>query len=93
MPRLSIDVSADEHQRLKAIAALKGQSLKEFVLTRALENVPDVADMAPGDAMQALAHFLDERAEEAERGDTVTTAPGTLTDTLKKRAKQRHGNA
>lgn len=93
MPRLSIDISSDEHQKLKAIAALNGQSLKEFVLSRALENVPDVTDMLPGDAMRMLAGFLDERAEEAERGDTIAIAPGTLTDVLKERAKERHGDA
>jgi hypothetical protein len=93
MPRLSIDISSDEHQKLKAIAALKGQSLKEFVLSRALENVPNVADMPSDNAMQILAGFLDERALEAERGETVAIAPGTLTDVLKERAKGRHGNA
>ncbi len=92
MPRLSIDISADEHQKLKAIAALKGQSLKEFVLSRALAHVPDVAGMPPGDAMQELARFLDGRVEEAARGETVAIAPGTLTDVLKARAKERHGN-
>ncbi len=36
MPRLSIDITAEEHQKLKAIAALKGQSIKEYVLNRTL---------------------------------------------------------
>ena len=34
MPRLSIDISPEQHQKLKAIAALKGQSIKEYVLNR-----------------------------------------------------------
>ena len=36
MPRLSIDISAHEHQQIKAMAALKGQGIKEYVLSRAL---------------------------------------------------------
>ena len=34
--RISIDVSDEEHKKLKALAALRGQSIKDFVLERAL---------------------------------------------------------
>lgn len=30
--RLSLDVSRDEHRKIKAFAALRGQSIREFVL-------------------------------------------------------------
>ena len=36
MGRISIDVSDEEHQKLKAMAALKGLSIKDFVLTSTL---------------------------------------------------------
>ena len=36
MPRLSIDITKEEHRRLKASAALEGQSLKDYVITRVL---------------------------------------------------------
>ena len=36
MSRISIDVSDQEHKKLKALAALRGQSIKDFVLERAL---------------------------------------------------------
>jgi hypothetical protein len=31
MPRISIDVTDQQHQRLKAFAALRGQSIKDYV--------------------------------------------------------------
>ena len=42
MPRLSIDISPEDHPKLKAIAALKGQSIKDYVLGRALGDVPSL---------------------------------------------------
>ena len=38
--RLSIEVTPEQHQRLKAVAALRGQSIKDYVLDRVLPNVP-----------------------------------------------------
>jgi uncharacterized protein (DUF1778 family) len=37
--RISIDVSDEEHRKLKAMAALKGQSLKDFLLQRTLGDI------------------------------------------------------
>ncbi len=34
--RLSVDVTPEQHQRLKAVAALQGKSLKDYVLDRVL---------------------------------------------------------
>lgn len=34
MSRITIDVTSDQHKRLKAIAALSGQSLKDYVLEK-----------------------------------------------------------
>jgi hypothetical protein len=36
MSRISIDVTADEHKKLKAMAALRGKSIKDYVLERTL---------------------------------------------------------
>ena len=36
MSRLSIDVSPEQHYKIKALAALQGQSIKEFVLERVI---------------------------------------------------------
>lgn len=67
MPRLSIDISPEEHQKLKAIAALKGQSIKDYVLGRALGDVPAIDGMGEDEAFKALADFLEPRIEQARR--------------------------
>jgi len=36
--RLSIEVSCEQHQQLKAVAALSGQSIKDYVLDRVLPD-------------------------------------------------------
>lgn len=69
MPRLSIDITAEEHQKLKAIAALKGQSIKEYVLNRTLGDAPSLDGMSENDAFAALAGFLGPRIDQARRGE------------------------
>ena len=71
MPRLSIDISAREHQQLKAMAALKGQSIKDYVLARALVDMPDPATMTDQEALQALKQLLAPRIAEAAAGQVV----------------------
>lgn len=56
MRRLSIDISPKQHQRLKAAAALRGKSIKEYVLERSL---PDEAEEV---AFEALESCLEERS-------------------------------
>ena len=72
MPRLSIDITPDEHRKLKAIAALKGQSIKAYVLDRTLSDAPDMEDMNEAQAFDALAEFLKPRIEQARRGELST---------------------
>jgi predicted transcriptional regulator len=69
MRRLSIEVSPEEHQRLKAIAALHGQSIKEYVLKRALPDMPEMVGLSEEEALQRLEAFLQPRLAEAERGE------------------------
>ena len=85
MPRLSIDISAQEHQQLKAMAALKGQSIKDYVLARALVDMPDPATMTDREALQALKHLLAPRIAEADSGQVV---PATADD-VKREARRR----
>ncbi|MDE0002421.1 MAG: DUF1778 domain-containing protein [Rhodospirillaceae bacterium] len=60
--RLSIEITPDQHQKLKALAALQGKSIKDYVLERTL---PD-ADQAA--ALRELEDFLEARLEAARRG-------------------------
>ena len=68
MLRLSIDITPEKHQKLKDIAALKGQSIKEYVLNRTLSESPDLAGMTEEEAFDALSGFLKPRIEQARRG-------------------------
>ncbi|PCH63205.1 MAG: antitoxin [Gammaproteobacteria bacterium] len=55
--RLSIEVTKDQHQQLKASAALQGQSIKNYVLERTLPNTDEQA------ALRKLEAFLKPRVE------------------------------
>lgn len=57
--RLSIEVTPEQHQRLKAAAALQGKSIKEYVLERTLPAPEEQA------ALQALDDFLQPRVDTA----------------------------
>ncbi|MCF6264519.1 MAG: DUF1778 domain-containing protein [Xanthomonadales bacterium] len=39
--RISIEVTSDQHQQLKAAAALQGKSIKNYVLERMLPNAEE----------------------------------------------------
>jgi len=63
MSRISIDVTHDEHKKLKAMAAIRGKSIKEYVLERTLG-----AAEADNSALQELEKLLDERIHAAQAG-------------------------
>ncbi len=82
MRRLSIEMTPEQHQRLKAIAALSGKSLKQYVLERVLPPLgeendtedsakEDAEEMTEEEALHRLEMFLKPRIEEAERGEFV----------------------
>ncbi|MCB9834308.1 MAG: antitoxin [Planctomycetes bacterium] len=62
MSRISIDVTPEEHARLKALAALQGKSIKEFVLASTL----GLAD--EDGALEELEALLDSRLKNARAG-------------------------
>lgn len=60
--RLSIEVTTEEHQRLKAVAALQGKSIKDYVLERVL---PATITADETQALQELEAFLEPRIQAA----------------------------
>ncbi len=60
MSRISIDVTDREHARLKAMAALQGKSIKEFVLSATLGAGRD------DPALAELEALLDQRIRRAK---------------------------
>lgn len=82
MSRISIDVTDDEHKKLKAMAALRGKSIKDYVLERTLET--DQADEA---ALRELEKLLDGRIRAAQTGAVSRrTAKEIFARAIRKRA-------
>lgn len=86
MPRLSIDITAEEHQKLKAIAAIKGQSIKDYVLNKTLGDTPPINGMSDADAFAALSDFLKPRIDQARRGDLSNKSIADIKHDARKQA-------
>ena len=61
--RLSIEITPEQHQYLKAAAALKGESIKDYVLKRTL---PDIEGKK---ALEELENFFTPRIDAARNGE------------------------
>ncbi|MCA9471830.1 MAG: hypothetical protein MRJ96_05135 [Nitrospirales bacterium] len=75
MSRLSIELTEEQHQRLKAMAALQGKSIKDYVLERSLPDLPDRHSMTDEEVLYQLEQFLKPRIEAAERGERASRTP------------------
>ncbi len=64
MSRLTIEVTEQQHQNIKALAALQGKSIKEVALQRLFAATPDEEQ-----AMQQLKALLALRINEGLRGE------------------------
>lgn len=60
--RISIEVSPEQHQQLKAAAALQGKSIKDYVLERTLPQAHEA------EALRELEAFLKPRVAKAKSG-------------------------
>jgi len=87
MRRLSIEITPEQHQRLKAIAALSGKTIKEYVLERVLPPPPERESLSEEEALHQLEAFLKPRIEAAERGEVVTQTVAEIISELK---QERH---
>jgi hypothetical protein len=75
MSRISIDVTTEEHQKLKAIAALQGKSIKDYVIERTLGAEAEKSEEA---ALQELESFLDKRIQSARKGSISRRTVGAI---------------
>jgi hypothetical protein len=80
MSRLSIELSEHQHQKIKALAALNGSSIKEYILEKTLpDGAVETTGMTEAQALSQLEAFLLPRIEAAERGELSTlTMPEIL---------------
>ena len=54
MSRLSIEITPEQHQRLKAMAALSGQTIKAYILERTLPPLPEHEALSEQEAPAAI---------------------------------------
>lgn len=73
MSRLTIDVSDQQHQALKALAALEGKTLKQYALERLLLTDEQ-------QAMQALKALLQSRLAAAAQQDPPALSASDIAD-------------
>ena len=66
MSRLTIDLTEQQHQALKAIAALEGKTIKQYTLERLFS-----AQQPDHDAFNEVRTLLAERVAQAQRGEVV----------------------
>lgn len=78
--RLSIEITSSQHKRLKAAAALKGESIKDYVLKRTLPNSDEQS------ALQELEQFLAPRIIAAKKGALSTRSVDDIFDDVAKNA-------
>ena len=89
MSRLSIEVTPEQHQRLKAIAALHGQTIKDYILACALPSLPAQEALSEEETLRQLEEFLQPRIAAAERGEIVNQSVTEIVNELKKERRAR----
>lgn len=75
MIRLTIDITEQQHQSIKAIAALQGKSIKEYAIERLFPAASD-EDRALGE----LKALLEQRMAESTRGEVLTQSLAEIAD-------------
>ena len=63
MSRLTIDITEQQHQALKAMAALEGKTIKQFTLERLVD--------AQQTDLNEIRTLLAERVAQAQRGEVI----------------------
>ena len=69
MSRLSIEIPEFQHQQIKAMAAIRGVSIKDYILERTLSYEQSAKGNSQAEALAQLESFLAPRIAAAERGE------------------------
>jgi len=83
MSRISIDVSPEEHRKLKAVAALKGKTMKDYLLEGKIDFGRDDTQVALAELEVLLDERISHHRKSALKGRSSASA--ILKDTLKSR--------
>jgi hypothetical protein len=85
MSRISIDVTTEEHKKLKAMAALQGKSIKDYVIERTLGLDEDTSQASALNELEAL---LDKRIRNAQAG---TVSRRTVGEIFRRASREHKG--
>lgn len=81
MSRLSIEITPEQHQKIKALAALQGKSIKDFILGKLFP----INDEGEEVAWSELEEFLSSRIEQSKDSPVSSKTIRQITnDELKK---------
>ncbi len=75
MSRLTIDITDQQHQSLKALAALQGKTIKQYALERLFPGDSDA-----GQAWQELQTLLETRINDGLAGKISARSIGEILD-------------
>ena len=76
MSRLTIDITDEQHQSLKAMAALQGKTIRQYVIERLFSTQPGEAH-----AWQELKALLAQRIDAGLSGEVSDKSIATILDT------------
>ena len=71
MSRLSIELTPEQHEQLRTLAALHGQTLKNYILERTLPHFQQKERLSGDGTLLRLEAFLKPRIAQATRGEVV----------------------
>ena len=86
MSRISIDVTPREHQKLKAMAALQGKSIKDYVIERTLGLDEDTSEAA---ALKELEVLLATHIRSAQNGAVSQRSVGEIFKSAYRKCKRK----
>lgn len=76
MSRLSIDISPEQHQKIKALSALQGKSIKDYILSKLFTSETDAEQVA----MSQLEELLVTRIKQSENSKVSGRTIQQITD-------------
>jgi len=85
MSRLTIEVSSDQHQQIKVMAAMQGKSIKDYIIAKLFRTDDEIAEQA---AWENLKTELNSRLDDAkENGVSPLTVKEVTENALRALSK------
>lgn len=89
--RLSIEIPESQHQKIKAMASLRGLSLKEYILEKTLPPLSSATDASESEALAQLELLMAPRIAAAARREFTGGTMKDIIATARSRRSRRKG--